>query len=315
MKLHIFNPDTDYALSAGTASYTPPKSIVKLAAEMWEIPKMYADSDDIVIAYSDIKYLKEILSGNGLKIEDIDEIRPWGWNRALKHSLKLAGVPERLLMSDEHLEILRNLSHRRTTINANKLLNKMICEAGLSAKHLSPIPIEFSEIGKAIDWIRDCDSAVFFKAPWSSSGRGILDVRSSNFEQAVNWISGVIRRQGSVIGEIAANKKIDFATEWMLTDKGVSFIGYSLFETSSRGKYKSNSLNSQNEIISAIQEEANDFGIEWVEMHRRMLEKLILPGYRGPVGIDMMSCSDASIRACVEINLRMTMGMVALQHV
>ena len=38
----------------------------------------------------------------------------------------------------------------------------------------------------------------------------------------------------------------------------------------------------------------------------------LLKGYEGPVGVDMMVLHDRMIHPCVEINLRRTMGHVAL---
>lgn len=301
MVIHIFNPDTDYALASGSYSYNPPKSVVQLADRMALFPACYAAEDDAVVAYSDIPQIKSLLDDR-----DIPDIRPWGWNHTIRRRLLKAGVPPEALPSPEWIDALRRMSHRRTTIKANIMINDDLTEAGCDSRHISPIPMEFSDPEEAIEWLRKAGKA-YFKAPWSSSGRGVLFTEGMDEERINQWIRGIIGRQGSVMAEFAAERSLDFATEWTMFDGEATFEGYSLFETSHRGKYHGNSNLTQDEILDRIKEVAPDFNTVWIAAQKRMLENLI-PEYDGPLGIDMLATSDGAIRSCVEINLRMTMG-------
>ena len=47
--LHIFNPDTDYALAADSAYYTAPARIIALRKENALLPALYADTGDTIL--------------------------------------------------------------------------------------------------------------------------------------------------------------------------------------------------------------------------------------------------------------------------
>ena len=47
---------------------------------------------------------------------------------------------------------------------------------------------------------------------------------------------------------------------------------------------------------------------EWYLAHLPQMA----PWYEGPVGVDMLVTSDGNLHPCIEINWRMTMGMVAV---
>ena len=46
-----------------------------------------------------------------------------------------------------------------------------------------------------------------------------------------------------------------------------------------------------------------------IELQRDAIAEVVAPGYSGPLGIDMLATGDGRINPCVEMNLRMTMGM------
>lgn len=308
MDILIFNPDTDYALASDSETYNQPKVVARLAEEMKEFPRRYASPGDLTVAYSDATSLSAILDSYGVGFGEIERIRPWGWNRAIRYRLRKGGVPERLLPTDEELDSLRRLSHRRTTIEANGILNARFCEAGVAARHQSVVPREFSNVVDAMAWMNERGGDVFFKAPWSSSGRGVLSTKGMSRHKIQEWVGGIIRRQGSVMAEEAASKRQDFATEWEIESGKVRFKGLSYFEATQKGKYRGNFEGNQEEVLSKIREGAPDFDERIIRAQGEMLEALIAPGYQGPLGIDMLSDIDGRIRGCVEINLRMTMG-------
>lgn len=243
------------------------------------------------------------------------EIRPWNWTPDLRHRLRLAGAPESLLPSDETLLRIREIASRSTTIPFNEALNIRLSEKGLS-KHISPLPLRFEDADDAMGWWKKTGEKAFFKYPWSSSGRGVmladLNLPTAKLKQ---WIAGGIRKQGYVMAETFFPKSIDFATEWQITDGKASFIGLSLFSASENGNYISNEVGRQSELLKIISGVAPDFNQDFIEAQRDSLDQVIAgiaPGYNGYAGIDMMASANGRIRGGVELNFRMTMGIVAL---
>lgn len=324
--IHIFNPDTDYALATGVFSFTPSAKIKNVRKTFSLLPALWASRNDCILLYDDCDsnysplYLKNIIVEKDIKLlnfrnlkhlgENMDYLKdikffPWGWNFSLIEDLKKAGIPEASLPSFEYIEKIRNLSHRQRSIEFRNYLS----DNGIGADEFSGIAL-YSE-NDIIDYIKKMGKAVL-KAPWSSSGRGIIF--SKNFTEPLlrEWIRGILRKQGAIILEKEWEKILDFASEWECLNGKAIFKGVSIFETSSRGKYIRNYINSQKELLSIIQKNIND-DLEKIIYHQKnILDILISPFYEGPLGIDMLSDKNKNINACVEINLRMTMGHVSI---
>ena len=104
----------------------------------------------------------------------------------------------------------------------------------------------------------------------------------------------------------------DFGMEFDVTDEGVRYLGLSLFHTSN-GAYTGNVLASEvtkrNMLSHYIPVSLLD------EVKEKISHVASLKNYRGPFGVDMMIVRDNTqlkLHPCVEINLRRTMGHVAL---
>ncbi|MCH5329081.1 MAG: hypothetical protein J1E02_08665, partial [Coprobacter sp.] len=155
------------------------------------------------------------------------------------------------------------------------------------------------------------------KAPWSGSGKGIAWGRGVYDTTLSRWSNGILQRQGSVIGEPFYEKAADLAMEFFSDGTGnVSFAGYSWFSTDNKGVYKSNWLASDEAIFSEIVKNgiAGPQLQQLQQAYLRLLSELVGPVYRGYFGIDMMiyrSGGTLRLHPCIEMNLRMNMGMVA----
>lgn len=327
MTLHFFNPDTDYALAANSENYTPPVSVRAIKGSLPLLPALYADRGDAILFpfentdmpdnYPFLELLAEknitiVLPSSLSKfIEQYPntQIRPWGWNKTLCKWFNNLGVPHSYFPSAEDLNILRNLSHRKLTIpfllNMKDVSNEQI-----------QIPKEFTDIESALNFWQQ-HTNVYFKAPWSSSGRGLLYTKDLEKRHIEPWLRGIIRAQGSVMGEIAYSRALDFASEWECRNGKAFFLGISTFITSERGKYKSNAVLPQENIVGfilqqiSVTEKGNDLS-KIIERQRLLLENYVAPYYEGPLGIDMLVTDEHNINPCVEINLRDTMGRVAI---
>ena len=305
MTVHIFNPESDYALALGKKNYSPPSQLISLRKSMSLFPAIFASSNDVVLIIDDIddKQLQEspyfeisVKKNVGIiRLNQVADfisqynsadnnlkIQPWGWNHTIKRILMNAGVDQKYLKTDDQIDKIRELSHRRTTIPFQSLLSKKL-------RDINIIPAkEFYSTADAIDFL-ESNPGAYFKAPWSSSGRGIINTAEMKSHEITAWISGCIKRQGSVMGEIGKHRSIDFATEWYCKDGKSRFLGLSLFKTSPEGRYKGNVKGSQDFLWQEISRYTNLWNQNVIDAQKNAIESIISPFYDGPVGIDMFS--------------------------
>lgn len=304
------------ALASGSPYYMPPAKITALRAREALLPATYARPGEAVLLMdrTDAKSSRyynqacrkglEVLMPGSMPDWSRYTVSPWGWNHQIAKFLEIncpgvLGVP-----SADALDSLRRLSHRRTAARALSLLDPAL-RIGVE------IPVEMSDADEAVRYYI-AHKNLFVKAPWSSSGRGVLRTDDLELRHVQPWIRGIVRSQGSVMLEPVYDRKLDFATEWEIRNGVASFLGFSVFETSRRGKYHGNVTGSQTMLMKLITDHAPTFDMQYVDAQKRMLEALIGPGYTGPAGIDMMVFGEGRIHPCVEINLRKTMGLICI---
>lgn len=327
--IHIFNPEHDIALAANLSNFTPPHAGRQLRSDLGFLPALWAENGDAVLVddagRAEQRYKRLVQSLNrqvgrrfyaadvafvGLKqlnkIGQIDAVNPWGWNVAQKAQLKRSGVAEELLPTDTQLAEIRELSHRRTSAR------------------LLPLLQQEGTVGEAYECFTEGDvttllgryDRMVLKAPWSSSGRGLRFVTLDTFTpQVKGWLRHLLEAQGSVMAEPFYDKEKDFGMEFFVTETGeIRYEGLSLFHTAN-GAYTGNVLATESlkrEMISHyLSLDLLDTVKEKVKQELKIVFK---DKYVGPFGIDMMIVKGEKygLHPCVEINLRRTMGHVAL---
>ena len=160
------------------------------------------------------------------------------------------------------------------------------------------------------------------KAPWSSSGRGLRFVHETveGNPHVQGWLRNLLDAQGSVMAEPYYNKVKDFGMEFgVLADGSVRYLGLSLFHTAN-GAYTGNILATETAKRDMIRRYVPGGLLEEVQTEVCCQLASVFKGlYAGPFGIDMMivrsgdaAREDFLLHPCVEINLRRTMGHVAL---
>lgn len=310
MKLLLFNPETEYALASGASFYTPPAAVEKMRRERQLLPEAWAKTGDMILVdnaaalKSDFKLVDwSMLSSLFAEFPEI-VIEPWGWNKALVRKFLDHGVPESALPSEAVVNLITQLAHRSTTVTLSSRWNAMVEDP-----FKIEVPVELTSIDDCMDFYR-ANLGCWMKAPWSSSGRGVIntaaDMTPLHVEQ---WCRGILRRQGSVMGETGADRIADFATEWNLSEGKAHFLGLSSFYTSNRGKYISNDAISQKEMRSRF-DSISSIPIDYVIFIQRIILQDVLQGYEGLCGVDMLIERNGHLRPFVELNLRRTMGML-----
>ena len=321
MVLHIFNPSHDEALGFGSPYYVPTKAAMLLARERCTLPALWAKPGDAILLTDDRErptatatdapliyiYKRELTPKF---IRQITRIEPWGWNTYLRHTLRRAGIPDTLLPTDEELEHRRRLSSRETAI---ALLHRLTGEDHT----LAGCATWCSTIEEAWQAVHTYGRAMA-KSPWSSSGRGVFRVESEdNVIPADARMRNIIKQYGGIAIEEFCDRVQDFALEFYAhADGTVTYAGLSVFNTSVGGNYLGQVEGTQAELQALL----NDM-LPWETIehctHRLIhhLQLLINGNYSGPLGVDLMIVRKEGqllLHPCVEINLRNTMGHVAL---
>ena len=318
--IFIFNPETDYALAAGEKEYTAPKGVKILRLSLTPYIASTLRRGDFFMLYdaAERDRCKEETWGRECKERGVTliapqevaqyatthEIKAWGWNHSLRKMLIRHKVDKTLLPSSDDIENIRKLSHRRTTIPVNSRLNDLLSSS-------VPLPQEYTDVKEALIRLNQ-DPDCFIKSPWSSSGRGVnrsLDLSSDKLEARIR---SCIEKQGSVMIERTADKVLDFATEWDIKNGEAIFLGLSVFRTGNDGEYAGNLIGSYDYLEAIIKESAPLWKTDIIEAQKTTLQEIIAPFYNGPAGIDMLADKTGRIWPCIEINLRHTMGHMAL---
>lgn len=317
-QLYIFNPWHDMALANFTPYYKVSAKILRMSHDLSFLPAWYAP-DDALIHVADCSTVEtfrslvasfKVFSSERFVSDTVScEIRPWGWSPALVHMLSAGGADIFFLPDSASLDKIRYLSGRQRCVEVLSQLSSVdgVCGETFCCSKLEEVRMHLEANGSLI-----------LKAPWSGSGRGLYRVCRQSWNANVEgWISRILRTQGCVMAEPIYNKVCDFAMEFYSSPEGtVSFAGYSLFETDDFGNYKQNILMCD----SGIEEHLLSFGIQTATLHdvrERLLEifsGMVSGYYTGYFGVDMMICSqngDILVHPCVEINMRMNMGVVS----
>ena len=299
--LYLFNPEHDYALANNSEHFVPLQSAVQFAQDCASFVRYLADTEDVLLFNP---YDEQPLDLSTM--EDLD-IRPWGWDRLVRRQLRAAGVTNRLLPTDEALDALRALAHRRLSIQAMDYLRQRCPSLSL------PVPARLltriDEVEAFIAEQRDC----IFKSPYSGNGRGNLYAHGEFSPTLRRQCAGVLRRQGALLAEPLYEVVQDFAMEFVTTPQEVRFCGYSLFHTQHYG-YAGNELRSDADIERILSQWVNLSTLASIrEALTSFIRHHIQPHYHGCVGVDMFvyDSDGYKLNPMVEINLRMTMGMAA----
>ncbi len=310
----VFNPEHDLALANGDAHYLAPRNIREMA--------------------HDLAPLMDYLAWD----------TPWGWDAAIVSHLHKSGIPRQELPTDAMLAALRTRSER---ITAHHLLQQMlplsvhltgesyVCRSLDNIKtyatqhsHLL-LKAPLSGSGKGLRHLNPNDN--------HPSSRRSTSALTSTFKKIERWTDALIRRHGYLTAEPYYDKVQDFAMEFIVADGQCHFIGYSLFTTDDHGRYDSNLLLSDadiearlsNYIPRSVLHDVRHF----VEGHTGLIVPAEWDTSRFPItfGIDMMIVniigqhpirpdgnsqlrthnSQFKLHPCVEINLRMNMGIIA----
>lgn len=317
--LYLFAPENDMALAFGGKYYTPTPVARGISHDLSQLPLWYAAEPcaEVLSAQvidTDRAALLETLgiTARCVTRSSVATARciPWGWSAYMVERLARAGIDRALLPDEKAIATLRELSSRATTRTILQALSQ--AEMGYPLPPLPQILRSESEVQTYVE----SQCATMLKSPWSSSGRGVWAVRNGYDSVTARNAGNIIRRYGYIMGEQLQDKVTDMAMEFYSDGTRVSFAGYSLFETDARNAYQGNILAHDSDIENIL---LRSIDIDTLHRTRHALESiltnLIAPHYTGYMGVDMIlyrnEAGKVLLHPCIELNLRMSMGMVA----
>ena len=283
-QIYIFNPEHDLCIANGDENFVPPRSAVGFAKDNIDLSENLKRPN---------KQRRQII--------------PWGWNHSLKKRLINEGIDPAALPSEEELQFIRTHSRREFALDVHSHLwcgdpQVLGPDYRIVATSVNEIEVFISANGNAV-----------LKSPMSGSGKGIRFVREKLSESDEGWSRRTLDKQGSVIVERRFEIIKECAMLFECHHEGIDFIGYSLFEARN-GAYSKNILASNEEIEDMITGYIpRDTLIAIRENLTAILADTLVGHYEGFLGVDQIICqADSPVYIPVsEINLRMTMGLIA----
>ena len=184
-----------------------------------------------------------------------------------------------------------------------------------------PVSPKFCQKVREVEKYLILQNAPFvLKTPYSSSGRGLLWLPERKLTaKDRTWIEGALNKQGCVSIECALDKYQDFAMEFYSDGNGnVRYEGLYVFGAGKRGAYSGNVLGEQTYLESFFIKNFGDKFQQLKEAAGEAIRQIYGNIYTGYLGVDMLvyrrkTNGEFAIHPCIEVNMRYTMGMVALR--
>lgn len=331
-KIHFFNPGHETAILQGSENYTPPANVQRMTRELSCLPVWYAEPEDFVLAEEitsprffsllpkELRPFARLVSRKEIEKQkdSLPEMQaaPWGLSphsRSLFERLRKSGPLN--LVVPEWKEAYIRLTSRQAAAECLDKIRELLPDMEV------PVSPKFCQKVRDVEKYLILQNAPFvLKTPFSSSGRGLLWLPERKLTaKDRTWIEGALNKQGYVSIECALDKHQDFALEFYSDGNGnVRYEGLSLFGAGERGAYHGNVLGDPNYLESFFVENFGDRFRQLKEAVREAVRQIYGGIYTGYLGVDMLvyrrkTDGTFAIHPCIEVNLRYTMGMVALR--
>ena len=316
--MYLFNPWHDLALANFAPNYTPPASAMKMAEDLALLPVWYGGGDAVIAEgeanrsfLDSVKSLlpvaAEMIPFQEIVLRQGEQVIPWGWNPMLRKKMMSLGIDEHQIPTMEDLGLLKEYANRKNAV-------RLLLELKEEGSHFCGESHYFTRLDELLEFLQSTPGDKVLKMPVSGSGKGLIWILGSITDKQTDWCRRVIREQGGVVAEPVLRKVTDFAMEFYLQKGKVQFAGFSLFRSAASGAYAGNELFSDRKIVERLAAYCPTGLLHG--LCESLIQKLarFFPFYTGYAGVDMMLCETDEgyrIQPCVEINMRMNMGMVA----
>ena len=331
--IYYFNPSCEMAVANATAAFQPNSRIYLFEEALESIMHVFAQPNDVVLVrrLPDEAFLAfyrqhhmllptfYLLEKNDQPKAPLGQLKPWGWSPVVHRLLK----PYKAVASNgaepfvqSWRDEFRNWYSREF---ASDILRSMLKKnRQLPLVSDAYLPVKCTTVNQVAELLTKFGKGVV-KAPWSSSGRGVQMLRRPNVTPNFKaWLSGVFQQQGFVMFEQMLEVEQHIGLQFSISDGQVNFMGYSFFYGSANGQYQGNYINLAPEDLP--EETASLFTDGTYNSVIKLLISTLKSSdlaktYTGVLGVDTLVVKlDGKwrIQPCLEINLRHTMGHVAL---
>lgn len=331
-QIHYFNPGHETAVLLRSENYTPPANVQRMIKELSCLPVWYADSNDFVFTEEvisprffslqpkEFRPFATLISRKELKQKgaSLPEMvaAPWGLSPHSLHLFDELKMNCRLTLSvpswkEEYFE----LTGRQTAVECLELIRQQLPDLSI------PVAPKFCKKIREVEKYLILQNAPFVvKTPYSSSGRGLHWIAERKLTpKDRTWIEGAINKQGTVSIECGLDKVQDLAMEFYSDGEGnVIYKGISVFGTEEKGAYAGNVLGNQEYLTAPIKRWiGEDIYLQIQNAVTDALKSIYGNTYRGYLGVDMLVYKTKNglyaLHPCIEINMRYTMGMLAIR--
>ena len=286
MILHYFNPGYELSAKQRQAHYTPTKPVRQLRHDLATLPIYYAAEGEGVLVPEDLPMelrTERMVS----RMETGDRIMPWG------AAPEVPGI-------GYDAEVLRRLASRERSLE----LWEKLYEPSLFGPMMPPRRVSReSELPNESRWVAKLD--------FSSSGRGVF------FPKSIPELREMLQKHQELYLEPWLDRVTDRGYEFVRhPDGGIEYVGVHLF-TTGQGRYGASLVAPREVVLEQLRRQSTTPSHEEYVAH--LLERLRgydFHGYAGPFGIDTVVWRDGDLlrlAPSVEINLRRTMGHIALE--
>ena len=324
--VHWFNPNAELQVAAVRRGerFFPKKMSAAMEEDCEMVMLAWCRRDDMVLmrkppSNEHLAYLKQAgfhlpeIMRAGTRIDrKLGGLRPWAWS------------------PDASAALRGNAGHVSPSVPWQ--WREALPELWFS-KEIGVRLMELLDISERAVICRDPDAAmaevrrlleqgrVLIKGAFGCAGRDHLRVDAGEETTAREWLERVLADHGSVVVERWRERVLDFSTLYEMEAGKVDLIGMTLMENDERGRFLGSRVAPKwgslldDEISTFLYREARV--MEWVQEKIPAALAELLPGYVGPLGVDAMVFRNADCSLdwspVVELNVRMTMGRVALE--
>ncbi|MCP5536614.1 MAG: DUF455 family protein [Akkermansiaceae bacterium] len=324
--VHWFNPNAESHVAASLTgkAFHSNSMLVAMEEDLEMLSLAWCRRDDIALlrnppGNAHLAYLKragldlpEIVQVGELADRKLGGLRPWAWSPDASIELKPFAK-----------EISENLPWQwRESVPpmwfSKEVGVKLSEQLGLS-EGCGVFYQDAEPASDAIESMRE-PGDVLIKAAFACAGRGHKRVGQS--DSYLPWLENTILKHGGVVVEPWLDRVMDFSALYEIRGGGdVDFIGMTEMENDASGRFLGTRVYPK--WGTGLDPEVTEFLFREAKINDWYRNKIpaalagLLQGYIGPVGVDAMvyrrSDGTLGLRHIIELNVRMTMGRVALE--
>ena len=328
--VHFFNPnaESEEVARVNKKAFTAKKNVRLLEEDLDMVSLALARRDDVLLLHKEPsrQHLKNIRAwgfpmpqcvviGNSSELEErrVGGVRPWAWQQKASDALE----PFSHNMSE-------NVEASWRAESPSLWLSK---EFGYELEKMigDPVGEWCTSIDEVESYVDGAVGDVLMKAAYSNAGRGHCRLLGAEWTKSSRgWLRRVLKEHGGVLVEPWLERVLDFSSQYEIASNGeIKQRGMTRVINDELGRFRGSLVLPK--WSQGLDEELTSFLFRDCQVHhfyrhtlvKALGELLADSGYVGALGVDSMVFRDADgnlvFRPVVELNLRHTMGRVALE--